>query len=45
MGAHERAHFAATRKKLKGPAAPFVPYHRSSLNFLPALVGAVSGAI
>src|SRR5689334_8235342 len=43
MGAHERAHFAATRKKLRGPAAPIVPYHRASSIFLAALVGAVSG--
>jgi hypothetical protein len=51
MGAHERAHFAATRKELWGPTAPLVPYqrassnHRAFSNFLAALVGAVSGAI
>jgi hypothetical protein len=33
MGAHERAHFAATRKKLWGPARPLVPYHRASSIF------------
>ena len=44
MGAHERAHFAATRKKLRGPAAPLVPYHRAFSDFFAALVGAVGGA-
>jgi hypothetical protein len=33
MGAHERAHFAAARKELWGPAAPLVPYHLASSDF------------
>jgi hypothetical protein len=45
MGAHERAHFAASRKKHWGPAAPLVPYHRASSIFFAALVGPVSGDV